>query len=76
MRYTITKTPAGAATIMVGAGPVDDLLEVVRALRQDGITMVKVTPATSERRQDAEAVDRLLYEVGFDVADVANDGAP
>ncbi|HET6428345.1 MAG TPA: hypothetical protein VMY37_30085 [Thermoguttaceae bacterium] len=64
--YAIEKHPSGDATVTVGDGPIDDLLDVIDQLRTDA-TAVKVVAAGPEFAHRAELVDRLLYDVGFDV---------
>jgi threonine dehydrogenase-like Zn-dependent dehydrogenase len=66
--YTISRNDtAGVVVVIVGDGPIGDLAEVIDALEQDGIAAVRVTPAGDEHRQRAERIDRLLYDIGFDV---------
>ena len=64
--YTIQKHPSGEATVTVGDGPIVDLLDVIDQLRADA-TAVKVVAAGPDFAHRAELVDRLLYEVAFDV---------
>lgn len=71
--YTLDKHPSGAATLTVGTGPIIDLLDVIFALRQDHLRVVRVVAAGDQWKQRAEQIDKLLYQIGFDVPGAEDD---
>lgn len=65
--YLVTIHSDGSASVTVGDGPLEDLMDVLDRLEKAKVAHVTVTAAGDGWRTRAERVDRLLYECGFDV---------